>query len=70
VPQATIRIGVFYVSEFMRQNEQYITNPGQILLVLVIYAFMSLKMEICYRVYIDDVYKLPLHEYQRENRRT
>jgi hypothetical protein len=29
------------------------------------YAFMSLKMEICYRVYIDDVYKLPLHEFQR-----
>jgi hypothetical protein len=36
--------------EFMRMNGRYITNPDQVLLVIVMYAFMSLKMQMCYRV--------------------
>jgi hypothetical protein len=49
----------------MRQNGRYITNPSQVLLVIVMYVFMSFKMQMCYRLQIYYVYKLSLYNFQR-----
>jgi hypothetical protein len=40
----------FYVCKFMRQNGRYITNRENVLLVIVMYVFMSLKMQMYYRL--------------------
>jgi hypothetical protein len=38
---------VLLVIEFMRMNRRYIINPNKVLLVIVMFVFMSLKMQIC-----------------------